>query len=66
MKTDKQKLMELLDGFGVEYDHRTYSKGKTKIKCNERKHKKVEGYGGFFTLFEFDENEKLTSMSAWE
>ena len=73
--TDYDKLKQLFDEFGVEYDvikdakrltadETAYEPCKT-IRTNEGG-KKVTGYFDFFTLFDFDLDGKFIEMGAWE
>lgn len=69
--TDLEKLKKLLDEFGVEYseDKKTteqhYKHDFIAITCVAGK-KKVEGYSGFITIFEFTLDGKFIQMGAWE
>lgn len=60
--TDREKLINLFDGFGVEYksDDKDNS-----IECMQG-NKKIEGYGGFFTYFEFTKEGEFITMGAAE
>ena len=58
--TDKEKLIALLNEFGIEF----VDNG-TSIKCEEGMDK-VGGYTRFFTDFEFSEDGKFVKMGAWE
>lgn len=60
--TDKEKLVSLLTEFGIEW--RETSEG---IKCggwNTRA--KIRGWSGFYTLFEFNEDDSFKVMGAWD
>ncbi len=57
---DKEKLKELLNGFGVEFKEIDNF-----IRCREG-YKKVDGYSGFFIDFNFDESGAFDDMGAWE
>ena len=60
--TDKEKLVALLTEFGVEWR----AKGQH-IKCGGYNHyKKIIGFNGFYTEFEFDIDGKFLQMGAWE
>jgi len=60
--TDKEKLVQLLQEFGV--GCREKPEG---IKVGGyNKYKKVSGYSGFYTLFEFDKVGNFVRMGAWE
>ncbi len=66
---DKEKLMQLFTEFGIGYEDNPEGiekgKGYTIIVCLQGK-AKIDGYGDFFTIFEFDENGKFVEMGAWE
>lgn len=70
--TDQQKLIVLLTEWGVEFDisarlshiNPKYGSG-ISITCRTGKGK-IDGYGGFCTIFEFDEDEKFIEMGVWE
>jgi hypothetical protein len=70
MKTDKDKLTELLTSFGVEWREKNYEA--IGPSCSQIKvggfnnYEKVVGYQGFYTLFEFDGDDKFIQMGAWE
>lgn len=58
--TDKEKLIGLLDEFGVGYKLTA-----DKVTCEEG-YSKVEGYSCFMTIFKFDGEGKFEAMGAWE
>ena len=58
--TDREKLIKLLDEFGVEY-----LTVFTDIYCREDS-KKVVGYTGFYTAFSFTEEGEFISIGAYE
>jgi len=61
-KSDKEKLTDLLTSFGVDWQEKPEG-----IKCGGfNEYDKITGYGGFYTLFEFDENGSFIAMGAWE
>lgn len=60
MKTDKEKLIELLTEFGVGFELE-----ENDILCREGRNK-IDGYMMFVTSFDFDENGKFIKMGAWE
>jgi hypothetical protein len=60
MLTDKDKLCNLFDEFGIEYSQ------VQNVITIEAKTKGVEGYGGFVTDFSFDENGKFIIAGVWE
>jgi hypothetical protein len=64
MKTDKQKLIDLLNDFGIKF--REESRTITINVDRDSKDSKVSGYSGFFTEFEFDKNGKFEDMGVWE
>lgn len=60
--TDKEKLTALLTEFGVEWREKEDG-----IKCGGYKqYAKVTGYSGFYTLFQFDDNDNFVQMGVWE
>lgn len=62
LKSDKDKLTELLTSFNVGWrDKPEGIKVGGWHECNN-----VGGYSGFYTLFEFDENGKFKTMGTWE
>lgn len=58
--TDIDKLANLLDEFGVEYE-----RAEDEIKCEEGG-KKISGYTFFYTVFKFDSVGKFIEMGAYE
>ena len=60
MKTDREKVTDLLAELGVEFIKRNND-----IYCEESS-AKVTGYCGFFVTFEFDSNGHFTQIGAWE
>jgi len=63
--TDKEKLAALLDGTEIIYDEVWDGKNDI-IIINEGDGPKKKGYNHFYTVFLFDENEKLTEVGAYE
>ncbi len=63
--SDIEKLMELFTEFGIEFTTGVTHEGYDRILCSEGK-AKIDGYNGFYTTFEFDENGKFKEMGAWE
>lgn len=61
MKTDKEKLIELLTEFGVGFE----LEENNRVVCTQGKDK-VDGYHLFYTTFDFDKDGKFTEMGAWE
>ena len=60
--TDKEKLCNVLTEFGVEWREKEDG-----IKCGGfNTYAKIDGYGGFYTMFEFDDKGKFIQMGAWE
>ena len=61
MKSDREKLVELLSSFGVEI-----------TEINEKRIDLMEGdlningYCGFYTSFWFDDDGSFKSVGAWE
>lgn len=72
MKTDRQKLEELLTEFGVEYKEANYCRDSVHkvltTECDKyMKHNKgCTGYAGFYTTFQFDEQGKFVQIGSWE
>jgi hypothetical protein len=65
--TDKEKLVKLLDEFGVphheEWDgHVTVGSSPGIVELSD----KVDGYGSFFTDFVFGDSGEFLKMGAWE
>lgn len=61
-KSYKEKLTDLLTSFGVAWREKPEG-----IKCEGfNEYDKIAGYGGFYTLFEFDESRSFIAMGAWE
>ena len=62
--TDKEKLLKLFEEFGIseavkhESDNSVFLEAKT--------HPKIDGYGFFCTVFEFDENDNFIKLGIWE
>lgn len=71
---DKQKLIKLLLDFGVPFkeqrckNDRGWNEGVEfgNLLYGRDESDKVDGYSGFFTQFEFDENGKFICVGAWE
>lgn len=68
--TDKEKLEQLLTEFGVGFKNHDpanpeWPTGPNCISCFGSD-ARIDGYGGFYTLFEFDEQGKFIKMGAWE
>lgn len=67
--TDFEKTKQLLDGFGILYsvDICSITFGlPDSVRDKFPKCDNVQGYDGFYTRFEFDENGKFLSVGAWE
>ena len=68
-KTDKQKVIDLFDELGIGYklkdDEYPQHTNSIKIKAGYS-YNKVDGYGSFYTLFNFDENDKFVDAGIWE
>lgn len=60
MKTDKEKLIQLLEYFGVGFECEDND-----IKLEEGNNK-IRGYPLFYTLFSFDEKGKFLEVGAYE
>ena len=65
IETDKEKLKKLFDEFGIGYTVDNDNFTENSIVCEEG-NSKINGYSRFFTIFEFDENNKFVEMGAWE
>ncbi len=64
MLTDKLKLIELLEGFGVKLRKEPST---VTLEVNKSDpDSKISGYMGFFTEFNFDENGKFIDVGVWE
>jgi len=64
---DIDKLKQLLDSWEVPYridDDDDILVGR--FWDSEENHPKVNGYNGFFTAFEFDDDGDFVRMGAWE
>ena len=59
--TDKEKLMKLLDEFGINYT----SNNDREISC-EAGDTKVRGYTGSSATFNFDNTGTFRDMEIWE
>jgi hypothetical protein len=64
-ESDIEKLMKLFEDFGIGFKTGTTYKGYDLISCHQGD-EKIDGYCGFLTTFEFDENGKFKEMGAWE
>jgi len=58
--TDKEKLRNLFTEFGIGFEE-----WEGNIACCQGQ-KKIVGYSGFETIFEFDSDESFLKMGAWE
>ncbi len=61
MKTDREKLEELLKLFGVG----TTTEGENSIEIMAGD-TKVKGYSGFYASFNFDKDGKFETVGVWE
>ena len=61
MKSDKEKLIELLTSFGVEFSET--DNGKIEMIAGDEK---IVGYMGFYTSFDFCEDGEFEKVGAWE
>lgn len=67
--SDKKRLTELLDSFGLKYSETsndqvivvTLTKGD-----DSEQDDKIQGYGGFYTEFIFNADESFLNMAIWE
>lgn len=70
MKTDKQKLIDLFNEFGVKFEvleksgDQLSSVSLTVDQSDENS--KVTGYRDFCSFFYFEENGKFTKVGIWE
>ena len=73
--TDYEKVKQLLDDLGVEYEAREddtrYTKDRTGYEpcmkiISEEGMKKVSGYGGFIVVWNFNPDGSLNNLGAWE
>lgn len=62
MKTDREKLKELLSDFGIT----GYSEDEKKISIKDRCCDKASGYFRFYVDFEFDGSGKFLNMGLYE
>jgi hypothetical protein len=62
-KTDKERLVELLNDFGVEFDEEEAGRD---IVLRAKKHEKVQGYTGFAAVWTFDRDGKFRGVGIWE
>ena len=60
LRTDRQKLKDLLDEWDVEYSEKD-----GEVWCEEGK-RGVGGYCAFLTAFDFNEDGKFLKMGAYE
>ena len=58
--TDKEKLVQLFTEFGIEFED-----NENIVLC-EYGEDKIDGYPGFYTKFEFDNDGNFELMGAWE
>ena len=67
--TDKQKWKDFLSGYQITFDDTSHSR-LILISENDPAYfddsKTVQCYPGFYVQIEFDENEKFTSMGAYD
>ena len=68
--TDRQRLIDLLDNWGVGYRHAPSldlkeepDEGDVVIEAYLGN---VEGYSGFYTVFEFNDDGTFRSVGIWE
>lgn len=63
--TDKDRLVELLQSFGIGFKAEACDDGKAAVICKEGM-PEVDGYQGFYVSFEFTESGEFVSMGIWE
>lgn len=68
MKTDKQRLIDLLSDFGVtpQLGEEGVNESDAETVTLEARKGEVVGYVGFVCVFSFDRNEKFVSVGVWE
>lgn len=64
--TDRDRLKQLFDDWGVEYDIQVGDKKNTLTTSERSSCKKVGGYVAFYTDFDFDKDGKFLEMGAYE
>lgn len=66
--TDKEKLTDLFNEFGIELRDHGYCGDieENKLFLVEGHTEKIKGYSGFFTHFEFDDEGKFIECGIWE
>lgn len=73
MITDKEALLALLDRFGLtpnksaeEYMTETGQESKENTVYLVAEDKGVDGYGGMYVVFSFDEEDRFKGAGIWE
>jgi hypothetical protein len=66
MKTDLEKVKELFDYLGIEYEQVADTVFGHTITIEAGSCPKSKGYNGFITSFDFDLEGKFISMGIWE
>ena len=71
MMSDKEKLFQLLEGWGIKREEHKDKDGYTKVFVLQEgpdgvRQEKVTGYVDFFTSYKFTESGEFVSMGAWE
>lgn len=70
--TDKEKLCQLLDSWGVPFTEENDHEGNLDIRVGNgifdvpKDDSKIVGYSGFFTLYTFRPDGTFKEMGAWE
>lgn len=66
MKTDKQKLLDLFDEFGIGYCDALYGDKLYTVTIEAHVGDKVVGYTGFAADFKFNLDESFVEVGVWE
>ena len=65
MKSDYEKLISLLEDFGVEYSEKIDEFGCLEVVLAEGC-RKISGYSGFFATIRFNKDHNFVSVGVWE
>lgn len=67
MKTDKEKVIGLLTELGIGFTEDVpYHDRRTSNIIIDSDSASAEGYAGFYTVFEFDDDGKFQVVGIWE